>query len=67
MYWVVECKYQRKRKVLKNMKNPNFSNDDILVLASGSMIRGWSYDTHCRFNLKDDNTILEVLRSVWRK
>lgn len=44
-----------------------FEDNDLLVLNSGSMIRGWTYETHCKFNPKEDNTIIEVLKTIYKK
>lgn len=49
------------------MQKVNYKDEDVLVLASGKMIRGWAYDTHCNFHPKEDNNIIEVLTTIYIK
>jgi len=42
-----------------------YERNDLLVLASNKIIRGWTYEIHCKYNADDDNTIVEILRTIW--
>jgi len=37
----------------------------LLLLASGKTVRGWAYEIHCEYNQDKDNTIVEILRTIW--